>query len=279
MDLIPVIQLRSGICWSVRVGVATRRSFKSTQAWALRVYLRRAVDNRIRDEMRRATFRQGVILPEGSVRASDASNPQLRRLIDDETWRRYVDAVKRLPDRDRRLVVVRAELGYNSAQLAFLERLSSPAVARVGELLPLPCHVRTAAHAPGLPGTPASARHAAGVRLGGSRKPGGTLRYMSPEVIAGCPAEEADDVWSLGVVLREMVSGRHPFADGGSAADVQDRIGRQRLAAGDSLPVGAGLPSAVLALTASLLTARRPARPTTAQAFIGALEAMVAAQR
>lgn len=106
-------------------------SFKSTQSRALRVYLRRAVENRIRDEMRRATFRQGVILPEGSVRASDASIPQLRRLIDDETWRRYLDAVKRLPDRDRRLVVARAELGYNSAQLAFLERLSSPAVARV----------------------------------------------------------------------------------------------------------------------------------------------------
>ena len=106
-------------------------SFKSTQARALRVYLRRAVDNRIRDEMRRATFRQGVILPEGTVRASDASNAQLRQLIDDETWRRYLDAVKRLPDRDRRLVVARAELGYNSAQLAFLERLSSPAVARV----------------------------------------------------------------------------------------------------------------------------------------------------
>ena len=108
---------------------------------------------------------------------------------------------------------------------------------------------------------------------------GGTLRYMSPEVLAGRPAEEADDVWSLCVVLHEMVSGRHPFADGGSASDVQDRIGWQRLAADDSLPVGSGLPSAVLALTASLLTARRPARPATAQAFIGALEAMVAAQR
>ncbi len=108
---------------------------------------------------------------------------------------------------------------------------------------------------------------------------GGTLRYMSPEMIAGRPAEEADDVWSLCVVLHEMVSGRHPFADGGSAADVRDRIGRQRLAADDSSTVGSGLPSALLALTASLLTARRPARPATAQAFIGALEAMVAAQR
>ena len=30
---------------------------------------------------------------------------------------------------------------------------------------------------------------------------GGTLPYLSPEVLAGRPAEEADDVWSLCVVL------------------------------------------------------------------------------
>ena len=105
-------------------------SFRSSQARALRVYLRRAVDNRIRDELRRAVFRQGAILPDGSVRTSDAA-PQLGQLIDDETWRRYLDALQRLPDRDRRLIVGRAEFGYNSTQLAFIERLSSPAVARV----------------------------------------------------------------------------------------------------------------------------------------------------
>ena len=44
---------------------------------------------------------------------------------------------------------------------------------------------------------------------------GGTLPYLSPEVLAGRPAEEADDVWSLSVVLYEMVLGRHPF-DGGA---------------------------------------------------------------
>ena len=30
---------------------------------------------------------------------------------------------------------------------------------------------------------------------------GGTLRYLSPEVLSGPPAEEGDDVWSLCVVL------------------------------------------------------------------------------
>ena len=38
--------------------------------------------------------------------------------------------------------------------------------------------------------------------------PGGTLPYLSPEVLAGRATEETDDVWSLCVVLDEMVSGR-----------------------------------------------------------------------
>ena len=105
-------------------------SLKSNQSEALRAYLRRAVENRIRDELRRATFRQEVILPDGAVRAAHDA-PQLEQLLDDETWKRYRRALKQLSDRDRRLIVGRAELGYNSGQLALLERLSSPAVARV----------------------------------------------------------------------------------------------------------------------------------------------------
>ena len=115
---------------------------------------------------------------------------------------------------------------------------------------------------------------------------GGTLPYMSPDVLRGRPAREADDVWSLCVVLYEMVTGRRPFI-GDGAVEIAASIRRQRID-----PAGAGVEERVegtgrrtertgspssaklIAFAVSILTAGRPARPATARAFIDALHGL-----
>lgn len=45
----------------------------------------------------------------------------------------------------------------------------------------------------------------------GDTMPGGTVEWAPPEVLSGGSADERSDIWSLGLVLYTMLSGRHPF--------------------------------------------------------------------
>lgn len=55
----------------------------------------------------------------------------------------------------------------------------------------------------------------------------GTLPYMAPEVFKGEIADERSDIWSLGVLLYEMISGRRPF-HGATSYELSAAILRER---------------------------------------------------
>ncbi len=93
-------------------------------------------------------------------------------------------------------------------------------------------------------------------------------RYAAPELLEGKPATPASDVYSMGLVLYEMLTGHGPF-DGGDLADVA----RARLER-DPAPLDVEVPLVLEDLIASALDRNPLLRPEDAFSFAETLRVL-----
>jgi hypothetical protein len=101
-------------------------------------------------------------------------------------------------------------------------------------------------------------------------KPGGlvgTLSYMAPEQMQGLRADARADVYALAVIVHELVTGRHPYAQGQTVLEFianRERVKRAHLE-----------PEALDAVLDRALEVKPEARTPTARAFREELEAVL----
>jgi RNA polymerase sigma-70 factor (ECF subfamily) len=105
------------------------QEFDHRGEWALQAYLRRAVMNRIRDELRRIES-QPHRAPLSELAPSATASP-LELLIGKEALQHYDRALAALDDVEREAVIARLELGCSYHEIAMLVEKPTPDAARM----------------------------------------------------------------------------------------------------------------------------------------------------
>jgi eukaryotic-like serine/threonine-protein kinase len=107
----------------------------------------------------------------------------------------------------------------------------------------------------------------------GSSAVEGTLPYMAPEAIRGEPQDERSDLWSLGVVLYEMLTGTLPF-QGRNAFDLAANIVQ-----GPAVRIPDDVPPALAGVVSRLLSRDPAARFATAAEVASELSSVAVERR
>lgn len=180
----------------------------------------------------------GLML-QGALRARNAYDREgFIAQLDDarDAYRRVVTRA----GRQRGIEAVMAEmLGENAHGLTALDRLRQ-----------LPCDVRVKITDFGIARKSEEAS-------GGPELPWGTPRYMSPEQARREPLGTASDIYSLGIIAREICEGKHPLGD------LRGRAALEEIARKGVSPHGEdrGEPPALRELIASMLAFQPGNRP------------------
>ena len=100
----------------------------------------------------------------------------------------------------------------------------------------------------------------------------GTPRYMSPEQAQGSPLDARSDLYSLGVLLYQMLSGRAPFVDD-DAVVVMARHIKDPPPRFETMSPEVKVPESIEALLWRVLAKSPAERPSTAEQMIAELDA------
>ena len=115
------------------------------------------------------------------------------------------------------------------------------------------------------------ARMAADQKLTDTGKTVGSLHYMSPEQIRGTEPDPRSDIYSFGITLYEMVTGKKPFEGASNYSIMSAHLEQQAV---PPINVTAGVPEALSQIILMAIAKDPAQRFQTAKAFSAALQSI-----